>query len=273
MNSRTIPQDRASKYIGPWVEITEEEYTEKLNCLPPEKWRTVLGVNIFRMCEYLTENVTDHYARLNGRFFEAGRRTSTPYEEIAAEVAKFEFETREAKKWEDDFLVSCNDLMIADKIKVRKSSPEYIKMVNDRFEKWNCHTEILIVLALRQGTDFQIETARSLMVQQRQAAYATPEIIEKREHLRQILIAKPFPWLHASASDLWELKGAESIEVFDDEEPDFLHLYLSAGGKRYPARSIDCSNTEHRNSVLRAWSRKRGLIDSRTDKSNPLLPS
>jgi len=77
------------KIIGEWKEITEEEWMDALGCLPPEKWETVDGVNIFRMCEYRTGNITAHYARYKGRFYTASRRTSVPYADMAKEIKGF----------------------------------------------------------------------------------------------------------------------------------------------------------------------------------------
>jgi len=69
-----------------WMEIDKETYWEALECLPPEKWLTVEGVNLFRMCEYYTSNITAHYAKCQGRYFTAHRRTSCKYETLASEV-------------------------------------------------------------------------------------------------------------------------------------------------------------------------------------------
>ena len=74
------------KYIKQFVEISEDEYMEMLECLPPQKWQTVEGVNIFRMMEYMTGNITAHYVKYNGKFFCANRRTSTAYSEIVREI-------------------------------------------------------------------------------------------------------------------------------------------------------------------------------------------
>lgn len=72
--------------IGQFTEISEEDYDEALECLPPQKWETVDGVNIFRMSEYTTGNITCHYTRYNGKHYSANRRTSTPYAQIASEI-------------------------------------------------------------------------------------------------------------------------------------------------------------------------------------------
>ncbi len=73
-------------YIRGWVKISENQYMEKMNCLPPEKWLTVDGVTIFRMCEYLTSNITAHLAEYNGKHYRANRRTSVDYTTLAEEV-------------------------------------------------------------------------------------------------------------------------------------------------------------------------------------------
>ena len=77
---------RREKYLSDWTEIDEEQWMNALEVLPPEKWRTVAGVEIFRMCEYLTGTITAHYARLGERYFSANRCARTGYDDIAAEV-------------------------------------------------------------------------------------------------------------------------------------------------------------------------------------------
>jgi hypothetical protein len=76
-----------AKYCSDWQEITEKEWFENLEVLPPEKWETVRGVNIFRMCEYLTGNITAHFANLHGKFFTRNCSTRETYEELAEQVA------------------------------------------------------------------------------------------------------------------------------------------------------------------------------------------
>ena len=75
-----------ARLIKPFHEITEDEYMEMLECLPPQKWQTFDDVNIFQMSEYTTSNITGHYVSFNGKFYTANRRTSTPYAEIAKEI-------------------------------------------------------------------------------------------------------------------------------------------------------------------------------------------
>lgn len=82
-----MEEAQKAKYCSDWKEISEEEWYENLEVLPPEKWETVRGVNIFRMCEYLTGNITVHFAKLNGKFFSRNCSTRETYEELAEQVA------------------------------------------------------------------------------------------------------------------------------------------------------------------------------------------
>jgi len=82
-----MEEAQKAKYCGDWKEISEEEWYENLEVLPPEKWETVRGVNIFRMCEYLTGNITAHFAKLNGKFFSRNCSILETYEELAEQVA------------------------------------------------------------------------------------------------------------------------------------------------------------------------------------------
>ena len=82
-----IDEAQAAHYLNDWKEITADEWQDALEVLPPEKWQTVAGVEIFRMMERLTGNITAHFARIGDRYFCANRRTSADYADLAAEVA------------------------------------------------------------------------------------------------------------------------------------------------------------------------------------------
>jgi hypothetical protein len=83
-----IEEARKSNYCGEWREITEQAWWDALEVLPPEKWQTVRGVEIFRMCEYLSGNITAHYAKLLGKFFARNCSTSEKYEDLAEQIAE-----------------------------------------------------------------------------------------------------------------------------------------------------------------------------------------
>jgi hypothetical protein len=82
-----IEEINRAQYCGPWIEIDVETWWDALEVLPPEKWQTVGGVELFRMMEYLTGSITAHYARLGSRYFTRNASTATPYAQLAAEVA------------------------------------------------------------------------------------------------------------------------------------------------------------------------------------------
>ena len=82
-----IEAEKDAKFVSDWTEIDEERWNDMLCVLPPEKWQTVDGVNLFRMCEYTTGNITTHFARCGGRYFERNCRTTVPYATQAALVA------------------------------------------------------------------------------------------------------------------------------------------------------------------------------------------
>ena len=87
---KEIEKVEAQKFLTAWREITYEEHNEKLNVLPLEKWQQARGVSIFRMCEYMTSNITAHYAIINidgaNRYFTTYRRTSWDYANCRGEI-------------------------------------------------------------------------------------------------------------------------------------------------------------------------------------------
>lgn len=54
---------------SPIVEVTEEDYWEHLEVLPPEYYGTLEGVTMFCMGERTTGTFTAQYAKYNGRYF------------------------------------------------------------------------------------------------------------------------------------------------------------------------------------------------------------
>lgn len=51
------------------VEITEAEWDEALNVLPPMKWQQLRGVESFRMSEFYSGTMTSIYAKCDGRYW------------------------------------------------------------------------------------------------------------------------------------------------------------------------------------------------------------
>ena len=56
-------RQREKLLAGDPQEITEDEYYEALDVLPPEKWVTIDGVSEFCMSEHYTANYTSQYAK------------------------------------------------------------------------------------------------------------------------------------------------------------------------------------------------------------------
>jgi len=82
-----ITKAENEKYLDkPWKEIDEDMWEKWLSVLPPEKWQTVEGVEIFRLAEYLISNITMHCAKYNNRYFQSNRRTVEPCEFMAAQI-------------------------------------------------------------------------------------------------------------------------------------------------------------------------------------------
>ena len=52
------------------VEITEEQFHEMLNCLPPDDWDMGEAFESFKMCELDAANITGIYCRRGSRYFE-----------------------------------------------------------------------------------------------------------------------------------------------------------------------------------------------------------
>ncbi len=66
-----VVDDQANYWRRAPVEITEEQFNEMLNCLPPVGWVGIGGdFESFKMCELDAANITGIYCRLGSRYFE-----------------------------------------------------------------------------------------------------------------------------------------------------------------------------------------------------------
>lgn len=54
---------------GELKEVTEDQYNEMLNILPPLYWVTINGVEMFCMCEMYTGSFTTQYARVGDKYY------------------------------------------------------------------------------------------------------------------------------------------------------------------------------------------------------------
>lgn len=63
-------QLKKERYLSDKVqEITEEEWEDKLNVLPPLYWCTIDGINEFCLSEMYDDTFTTQYARYNGKYY------------------------------------------------------------------------------------------------------------------------------------------------------------------------------------------------------------
>ena len=79
-------QAQESTFCTPWKEIDADKWTYALEVLPPEKWKRVNSVELFRMSEYTCGIITGHYARIGDRFFYAARKITESYDKLSQEV-------------------------------------------------------------------------------------------------------------------------------------------------------------------------------------------
>ncbi len=89
-----IPMDEAISRIDTALdnkmktlsEITREEFWDALECLPPENWKTVDGLEMFRMSEYYTADITAHYICYKNKYYSANRRDSYTHAQALKDI-------------------------------------------------------------------------------------------------------------------------------------------------------------------------------------------
>lgn len=70
---------------GQWKEITEEEYDDALNVLPPALWKN----GGFFMSERYTGTISSFYQEINGKYYTSLQDMKTPRQKIIADLEKF----------------------------------------------------------------------------------------------------------------------------------------------------------------------------------------
>lgn len=64
-----LAQKKEYYLSDPVQEISEDEYYENLNVLPPLFWCIIDGVDMFCMSEFYTDSFTAQYAKYNGKYY------------------------------------------------------------------------------------------------------------------------------------------------------------------------------------------------------------
>jgi len=83
-----IQKIQTKKYNKPWLKITEEKFMEMLEILPPLKWNTTNGVEMFAMSEFDEGTYTGHYAHYKGKYYYATRMITCPRCALVEELKK-----------------------------------------------------------------------------------------------------------------------------------------------------------------------------------------
>lgn len=70
------------------TEETEEQYDYALDVLPPSRFCTHRGVEMFHICERITYDLVSWHARLGRRYFTFNDRATLSRDDVAAKVAR-----------------------------------------------------------------------------------------------------------------------------------------------------------------------------------------
>ncbi len=78
----------AKSYIKEWKEITEQDYWEALEVLPPIFWRSGGGAESFFISEAMTSNIHSCCIKINDKFYTAMRRTTLSHDELLKDLLR-----------------------------------------------------------------------------------------------------------------------------------------------------------------------------------------
>lgn len=77
------------------TEITEQQFTDALEVLPPMKWKSYSDSESFMMAEFFYGSVTSIYARVGNRFYTFHDRCSLSHDDIVRKVVLSQVKTPE----------------------------------------------------------------------------------------------------------------------------------------------------------------------------------
>lgn len=84
---RKIEADYLAGLVTAPTGETEDEWQYGLEVLPPCRWRTVRGVNLFHISERITGDLVTWHARIGDRCFTFNDRAGADMDELAQKVA------------------------------------------------------------------------------------------------------------------------------------------------------------------------------------------
>ena len=83
---KIIEKTENERLVKPWKKTTKEHFWEMLEVLPPLKWGQYNNVEMFAMSEFLTSDLTSHYAKYKNKYYVALRRIGVPAAKLSLEL-------------------------------------------------------------------------------------------------------------------------------------------------------------------------------------------
>jgi hypothetical protein len=82
-----VVEIEATNVVAP-IEISEDEFLERLCVLPPMHWKATAEKETFKLSEMYTDNITEICCRIGNRFFKLLDRVTLTHDEIVAKVLR-----------------------------------------------------------------------------------------------------------------------------------------------------------------------------------------
>ena len=93
--SHDVQAEREAMMKSEPTEVSEDVFIEALECLPPEDWHNKQSSESFKMCEYLSGQITSIYCRIGKRYFSFTDVATLTHDEIRAKVMASMQQTQE----------------------------------------------------------------------------------------------------------------------------------------------------------------------------------
>jgi hypothetical protein len=84
----TVVAEKESKLISEPVEITQAQFIDALEVLPPDDWQRHVYSESFKMSERLSGRITSVFVRVNDRYYEFADRDPITHEEAVEKVSR-----------------------------------------------------------------------------------------------------------------------------------------------------------------------------------------
>lgn len=85
-----------AKFLTPVSEITEEQFQDNLDVLPPSRWLSFAGGEHFHICERIVSNIVLWNVRIGRSYYQFQDRTTLTTHEIAQRCQDFRLRQEQA---------------------------------------------------------------------------------------------------------------------------------------------------------------------------------